>query len=146
MIDRIRRMSEQFISKSLEDTYGFGAEIAQNLKGGEVIELIGDVGAGKTTFVIGLVKALGSEDRVSSPTFKICNSYKGQKLTIHHCDFYRLGGNDALIKNELSELISPDSIVILEWSEVLGVNLGQTIKIKINAVDDNTREFGVTGK
>jgi tRNA threonylcarbamoyladenosine biosynthesis protein TsaE len=139
-------MNQLFLSKSLDDTYNFGAQIAQILSGGEVIELIGDVGAGKTTFVSGIVKALGSKDRVSSPTFKICNSYKGKNLIVHHCDFYRLGGNDVLIKNELSELIAPDAVVILEWSEVLGIDLGKTIKIKIDTIDENTREFEVINK
>ncbi len=136
-------MNQNFISKSLDDTYSFGVELAQVLNGGEVIELIGDVGASKTTFVTGLAKALGSKDRVSSPTFKICNSYRAEKFMIHHCDFYRLSGNDALIKNELSELMAPDAIVILEWSEVLNIDIGKTIKIKIETIDDNTRKFEV---
>ncbi len=136
-------MNKEYISKSVTDTQEIASKIANNLKGGEVIELIGDVGAGKTTFVLGFAKALGSADRVSSPTFKICNAYKVKDLVVYHCDFYRLGDNDALIKNELAEMVGPDAIVLLEWSEMLNLDLGKTIKIKIDTINDTTRKFEV---
>lgn len=138
-------MSNSYTSESVQDTHKIARNLAVNLKGGEVIELIGDVGAGKTNFVVGLVKALGSTDHVSSPTFKICNTYKSDKLIIQHCDFYRLSGNDQLIKNELSEMIAPDTVVVLEWSENLGIDLGKTIKINISVAGENKRKFEVSG-
>lgn len=136
-------MESVFESSSPDQTKEFARGFAEVLKGGEVIELIGDVGAGKTTFVTYLAQALGSQDKVTSPTFKICNSYRCQDFVLHHCDFYRLGGDDRLIKNELAELTGPDEVVVLEWSEVLGLDLGASIKIKISVLGENDRRFEV---
>lgn len=138
-------MSQSYISGSVQDTHKIAENLATKLQGGQLIELIGDVGAGKTTFMIGLVRALGSSDKVSSPTFKVCNTYKGTNLIINHCDFYRLGNDDQLIKNELSEMLADDTVTVLEWSENLAIDLGQTVKINIEVVDENTRKFVVRG-
>ena len=78
---------------SSEDMISFGQELGNSLKGGEVIELIGDVGAGKTTFTKGLAKSLGITDEIQSPTFTISRVYEGTKNNLVHYDFncYRMG-------------------------------------------------------
>lgn len=120
----------------------FGHGLGAKLRGGEVIQLIGDVGAGKTTFVRGLAEGAGSTDHVSSPTFTICNTYQG-RLTIHHCDFYRLQ-DDTLIEKELLELIDGQSVVILEWAEnIRAVKSVDSVAISINVMENDTRSFGV---
>src|SRR5688572_15811906 len=82
-------------------TENFAETIGSQLKGGEIIELIGDVGAGKTTFARGLARGVGSTDRVTSPTFTVSNVYESGRIILKHYDFYRL--NDlAIIKNELA--------------------------------------------
>lgn len=125
-----------------EDTQRFGEKLGKVLKGGEIIQLIGDVGAGKTTFVRGLTKGLSSSDHVSSPTFTICNTYHG-RLTIQHCDFYRLS-NDKLIEKELEELVSDQSVVVLEWAEnIRGLDSNEGIVISIEVSEDEARTFGV---
>ena len=135
-------MSNKITCSSEEETAKFAADIASQLKGGEVIQLIGDMGAGKTTFVKALVKALNSDDHVSSPTFTISNIYKG-RFIIYHCDFYRLEG-DKLIEQELADMISDENIVVMEWPEnVDAVKDMKTMDIKIDVVDENTREFEV---
>ncbi len=136
-------MKSVFESSSPDQTKEFAEEFAKVLKGGEIIEIIGDVGSGKTTFVTYLSQALGSQDKVTSPTFKICNSYRCQDFVLHHCDFYRLGKDDGLIKNELAELVGPGEVVALEWSEVLDLDLGTTIKIKISVLGEASRRFEV---
>ncbi len=128
-----------FTSKSVAETQEFAKKLGAKLKGGEVIELIGDVGAGKTTFVIGLAEGLGSKDHVSSPTFTICNTYKG-RLTIQHADFYRLH-DDKLIQNELNELIADDTVVVLEWAENLANPLKETIQIIVSPLQNDERKF-----
>lgn len=128
-----------FESKSVADTQEFAKKFGAKLKGGEVIELIGDVGAGKTTFVIGLAEGLESKDHVSSPTFTICNTYKG-RLTIQHADFYRLH-DDKLIQKELDELIADDTVVVLEWSENLASPLKDTIQIIVTPGEVDERKF-----
>ena len=66
----------------------FGQKIGQKLKGGEVFELISDLGGGKTTLTKSIVKGSKSSDQVSSPSFTICNEYKALKFTIYHFDFF----------------------------------------------------------
>lgn len=89
------------------------------MKGGEIIELISDLGGGKTTFVRGLARGAGSTDRVASPTFTISRVYQAGKLEIHHFDFYRLG-EAGLIAEELAEVISdPHSVTVVEWADIV---------------------------
>ena len=132
-------MNMKFESGSVAETQEFAKNLGSKLRGGEVIELIGDVGAGKTTFVIGLAKGLGSPDHVSSPTFTICNTYQG-RLTIQHADFYRLH-DDKLIQKELDELIDEKTVVILEWAENLTNPLKDTIQITVTPGLDDRRIF-----
>ena len=118
--------------------------VATSLRGGEVLELIGDVGAGKTTFVRYLVQALGSSDHVSSPTFTVCNQYKAGQQIIHHCDFYRLGNDDRLIEHEIAEMRKPNDILLLEWAENTRVlDKIKPVRIHISLLDDDLRLFKV---
>ncbi len=85
-------------------------------KGGEVIELVSDLGGGKTTLVRGLAKGIGSQDRVTSPTFTLARTYKGTRLSLHHFDFYRLS-EAGVMNQELQEFLEqPNSVVVIEWS------------------------------
>ena len=79
------------IIKDLKDTNKFAKKFAKILKGGEVILLGGDLGAGKTTFTKAVLKNLGVKDDVTSPTFTIMREYQGKKFKIYHFDMYRLG-------------------------------------------------------
>lgn len=90
------------------------------LRGGEVIELISDLGGGKTTFVRGLVRGLGSHDRVASPTFTISRVYEAPEgRQVHHFDFYRLH-EAGLIAEELDEVLGdPHNIVVVEWADIV---------------------------
>lgn len=101
---------------STEEMIEFGKEIGSNLEGGSVLELIGDVGAGKTTFTKGLALGLGVLETVQSPTFTISRVYEGDNLTLSHYDFYRL--NDyGIMKMELAENLSdPQNITVIEWA------------------------------
>lgn len=82
--------------KNIEETYALAKQIASTLKGGEVILLSGDLGAGKTTFTKGLAKALGIDDEVTSPTFTILNVYEDGRLKLNHLDMYRVESADEL--------------------------------------------------
>ena len=87
---------------STDEMIAFGEEIGRQISEGMVLELIGDVGAGKTTFTKGLAKGLGISETVQSPTFTISRVYEGEKLTLSHYDFYRL--NDyGIMEMELAE-------------------------------------------
>lgn len=100
-----------------EEMIELGRKIGSQLVGGQTIELIGDVGAGKTTITKGIAEALGVNDVVSSPSFTINNNYTGcNDTTLHHYDFYRLT-DPGIVAMELSETINnPDAITIVEWA------------------------------
>ena len=126
---------------SSEDMISFGQELGNSLKGGEVIELIGDVGAGKTTFTKGLAKSLGITDEIQSPTFTISRVYEGAKNNLVHYDFYRL--NDyGIMAIEMQDVIDdPNNITVIEWGEpVREVLPKKYITVKIKIISENIRE------
>lgn len=106
-------------STSAGDTERLAEGLGSRLNGGECIELVSDLGGGKTTFTRGLVKGAGSLDSVASPTFTISRVYKSPKFDIHHFDFYRL--QDAgLAAYELEDLLGdPKIVIVVEWGGVV---------------------------
>jgi len=100
-------------------TEQIGEQLGKRLRGGEVIELVSDLGGGKTTFVRGLARGIGSADHVSSPTFTLSNIYHGSHLHLQHFDFYRLP-EAGIIANELEEAIDePYSVLVIEWANII---------------------------
>ena len=90
------------------------------MRGGEVIELISDLGGGKTTFTRGLARGFGSSDKVASPTFTISKVYQdGKGREMHHFDFYRLP-EAGLIAAELADVLGdPSVILVVEWAGIV---------------------------
>ena len=131
-------------SSSPEQTKRIASKISQHLKGGEVIELISDLGGGKTTFVHGLALGIGSDDNVSSPTFTINSLYEGSKLKLYHFDFYRLSEPGILI-HELDEVIGDKTaVVVIEWPAIVQANLPmERLSIKFEVVDVNKRKIQI---
>ena len=132
----------QTISNSPAATEAMAAAIGKQLRGGEVIDLIGDLGSGKTTFVRGLAKGLGSQALVSSPTFKINNVYPGKKLSLYHFDFYRIS-EPGILTSELAEALSePASVIVIEWSNVVRQLLPEKqLAITFTQTADNERHL-----
>lgn len=118
--------------------------IGSNLRGGEVIELVSDVGGGKTTFVRGLVKGAGSNSHVSSPTFTVSKVYKAPNFSIVHFDFYRLEDAE-LMGLELEEEITDEkSVIVIEWSDAIKHILPPNrLIINIKIQSDDSREFKI---
>lgn len=113
--------------------------LGSKLSGGEVIELLADLGGGKTTFVQGLAKGLGSKDVVSSPTFTLSKVYKARDdLEINHFDFYRLA-EAGIMADQLNEsLHEPKVITVVEWSEIVrGVLPEQRLVVSLEPISDN---------
>lgn len=137
-------MQRTIISTSPAQTEALGSELAMKLKGGEVIELISDLGGGKTTFTRGLASGIGTVDPVASPTFTISREYSGGRLHIYHFDFYRLG-EAGVIADELHEVVGDDNaVVIVEWAEVVHHVLPEDrITLRIIATDESTREIEI---
>lgn len=106
-------------SASASQTKQIGELLGLLVSNPEVIELRSDLGGGKTTFVQGLVRGLGSADRVVSPTFTLNKVYKTPHLEAHHFDFYRLA-DPGVVRDQLQEsLQDPDVITIVEWSDIV---------------------------
>jgi len=131
-------------SLSPTDTEQLALAIGQQLKGGEVIELVSDLGGGKTTFVRGLAKGFGSDDKVASPTYTISKVYKHGQLELHHFDFYRLQ-EAGLVSHELAEVIDdPSCTVVVEWGEVVHDVLPETrMKLAIIKTGEESRILNV---
>jgi tRNA threonylcarbamoyladenosine biosynthesis protein TsaE len=106
-----------------------GAAITQ----GGLIYLIGDLGAGKTTFARALIKALGVADRIKSPTYSLIESYRSALLSIHHLDLYRIADPGELEWLGLPDLLTPDALLLVEWPERAGNALPSAdLQIRLN--------------
>lgn len=120
-------------------------KIGRKLKGGEVIELVGDLGSGKTSFVRGLVEGAGSDDAVRSPSFTLANQYRAPRFTLHHFDFYRLD-EPGIIKRELSEVFQDSKAVsAIEWADpVKSILPAERLTVHILATGDEERRLDLT--
>ena len=107
----------EFATRSREETEALGGRLADALKTGRVVAFTGDLGAGKTAFISGMARALGVEDRVTSPTFTIVNEYEGGRLPLFHFDMYRLGSADELFHIGWEDYLGRGGICAVEWSE-----------------------------
>ncbi|MGC8941055.1 tRNA (adenosine(37)-N6)-threonylcarbamoyltransferase complex ATPase subunit type 1 TsaE [Sulfurihydrogenibium sp.] len=123
--------------ENLQELDKFTKQFASMLKGDEVILLEGDLGAGKTTFTKFLLKHLGVEEDVTSPTFTVMNEYEGKDFNIYHIDMYRLE------KFDLSDILGK-GLVIVEWPKE-NVDYDKVYKIKIEVLDDDVRLFILEG-
>jgi len=99
-----------------EETRRVAAGLAHSLEAGDVIALHGDLGAGKTEFVKGLVAGLGSADPVTSPTFTLVHEYHGGRLPVYHFDFYRLAGAADLDLIGYDECLQEPGVTVIEWA------------------------------
>lgn len=132
-------------SASVEETESIAADLARTFTGGECLALHGDLGAGKTQFVRGLVRGLGGNPRsVSSPTFVLLNVYETPRLKVYHLDAYRVRGADDLDAIGFTELLEQNGVVVVEWAErVLPLLPQKYIVIQIEALDQNRRRIEV---
>lgn len=109
-------------SATADETAHLAAGIAEALEPGDVVELVGDLGVGKTTFVRAAAAALGVEGPVTSPSFAVAQRYRG-RVPIAHLDGYRLAGTDEADVELLADEVGDDAVVFAEWPEGLGAAL-----------------------
>ncbi len=130
------------------ETSEVGLQIAHYLKLGDVVGLVGELGAGKTRFVKAVAQSLGVPlDEVSSPTFTLIQEYSGRVL-IRHCDTYRLRNIDEFADLGLDELFARDGIAFVEWADRVEEYLPLDrlmIRIAIDTPDSRTIEVSATG-
>lgn len=126
-----------------------GEAIGRSVSGGEVLELVGDIGAGKTTLTKGIARALGINEPVQSPTFTISRVYDSPKgLRLVHYDFYRLG-EAGIMGDEIREAADDDSVVVVEWAGAVDDDLPKDrLVVKITTISEEERlvEFHPGGK
>jgi tRNA threonylcarbamoyladenosine biosynthesis protein TsaE len=97
-----------------------GAELARDLRGGDVVTLSGELGAGKTTLVRGVLSGLGFDGRVKSPSYGLVETYDVGGLVVHHLDLYRLADPAELDFIGLDDLVGSESALLVEWPERAG--------------------------
>lgn len=129
---------------SEDETKKVGEVIGRLLCGGEILQLVGDVGAGKTTFTKGLAKGLKVTETVQSPTFTISRVYDGRdNLRLAHYDFYRLS-DPGIMADELSEASDdPSTVICIEWGEIVNDVIGDDfLEIQLMSPTETERELG----
>lgn len=140
-------MSEiTILSNSADETFEFGRCVGAALRGGEIIQLVSDIGGGKTTFVKGLATGMGSDETVQSPTFIISALYEcnGGKL-LYHYDFYRLD-DPGIMSDQLTESLNdPQSVSVIEWGGIVSNVINRpTITIVMRAEGETQRQLRMT--
>jgi tRNA threonylcarbamoyladenosine biosynthesis protein TsaE len=136
-------MNKSYESRSVAETESIAAELARTFRGGECVALQGDLGAGKTQFVRGLVEGLGGNPRsVSSPTFVLLNVYDTGKLRVFHLDAYRVRGGEDFDAIGFAELLEQGGVVVVEWAErVRNLIPPAAINISIESTGKSSRRI-----
>ena len=128
-----------FISKSREETLAFAESYAKTLRGGDVVLLDGDMGAGKTVFTKGVAKGLGIEEEVTSPTYAYMNDYDGR---LFHYDCYRIESVEQAERLGLGDYFDMGGICIVEWAQNIAPLLPRVVKrVTIKKINENEREI-----
>ena len=127
------------ITKSREETIKFAEEYGKTLRGGDVLLLDGEMGAGKTVFTKGIALALGINAEITSPTYAYLNDYDGK---LYHYDCYRLSSGEDAEALGLTEYFYGNGVCVVEWSENIADVLPDNCKkVKIEKIDLNTRKI-----
>jgi len=130
---------KHYTSKSLNQTIKIAKDFAKKLKGGDVLVLNGEMGAGKTAFTKGAAMALDIKDLITSPTFTLINAYKG-KYNLYHFDMYRIKNIDEALETGILDCFNKDSICIIEWPEKIKDILPKNYyRVDIEIISENQR-------
>jgi len=134
----------RFTTHSQEETEELGGRYGRNLGPGTMTAMYGGLGAGKTAFTRGVLRELGYEGPVSSPTFAIVNEYRGGRLDAAHFDMYRISGEDELYGTGFYDYLDGKNLVFMEWSENVPFAVSDdAVRIRIDNSEGDTREITV---
>jgi len=143
---------KKIITRSEKETINFGKKIGKNLKGKEVIGLIGELGAGKTILTKGIAQGLGIKKIIKSPSFIVMKIYKTEGKSgiknFCHLDAYRILGEEDLIKIGVKDwLAKPKTVTVIEWADRVKKILPKNkMLIKLKIIGKNKRLINIYGK
>jgi tRNA threonylcarbamoyladenosine biosynthesis protein TsaE len=140
-------MRIELAAPTAEDTRAIGGALAEILRAGDVVTLTGELGAGKTTFVQGIARALEYSGAVASPTFTLVREYRTPTLRIVHADVYRLERVQEVIDLGLQELLDDDGVLLVEWGDAVAELLpGDPLVVELKMPGDGEeRAISVRG-
>jgi len=137
-----------FNSKSEKETFRIASDLAQKIKVGAVVALLGNLGSGKTTFAKGFAMGLNITEHVGSPTFKIISEYVGYPHNLYHVDSYRLEDENDFLKIGGEELLNQKKgVTLIEWASLIkGILPKGTIFVYFKrSSKKNTRQIRIEG-
>ncbi len=140
-------MTRTFQTQNADETRTLAAHLGALLSAGDTLCLIGDLGAGKTTFTQGLALGLGlpAEEPVNSPTFTLVAEHPGGRVPLVHLDVYRLSGSSDLYDLAFDDYLSGDSIVVIEWADKITDALpSERLEITLTPDTPDTRKIVMT--
>jgi tRNA threonylcarbamoyladenosine biosynthesis protein TsaE len=147
MDDRPRYEARR-ITRSARATFQLGVRLGEALRPGDVVALVGELGAGKTQLVRGICRGAGvPEQEVASPTFAIVATYRG-RLPVHHADLYRLADEDELYATGFSELAGGEGALLVEWADRIPAALPAErleVRLEHDALAPATRHLTLVG-
>lgn len=136
------------VSKSAEETFQIGRIIGEQLGAGDVLALIGELGAGKTCLTQGIARGLGVPEAypITSPTFTLINEYPG-RVTLYHMDLYRLAGPEDLEGMGYEDYFYGDGVVVIEWAEkIRSILPARCLRVMMRYLDENRRDIRLEGE
>ena len=141
--------TREITTHSAEETIAFGRTLARLLAPPKLVLLRGDLGAGKTTLIMGIAAAFeaASEDDVTSPTFTLVHEYRGPLANLYHIDLYRVDTPRQLETLGLDDLIAEDSVLLIEWGEKFSRFVrDRDVEISLERVGENDRKIQVSSR
>jgi tRNA threonylcarbamoyladenosine biosynthesis protein TsaE len=140
-------MTRTFETHSADETRALAARLGALLGAGDVVCLVGDLGAGKTTWTQGLALGLGlpREEPVNSPTFTLITEHMGGRVPLYHFDVYRLADSSGLYDLGFDEYLEGDGVVVIEWADRIADALPpDRLDIHLTAEGPDTRRVEMT--
>ena len=132
-------MRREHVLPTPDDTRALGAALAAVVRAGDLVVLVGPLGAGKTALTQGLGAALGVREPVTSPTFVISRVHRGGRLPLVHVDAYRLGGVADVDDLDL-DASTEESVTVVEWGQGLVEQLAdEHLEVRLDSRDDDVR-------
>ena len=133
----------EYLSRSAAETQRIGVKLAKSLQPQDVIALVGQIGAGKTTFIQGLAKGLGvPKENVTSPSFVLIKEYRGGRLPIFHADLFRLDGQDEAASVGLEECYQMPGVTVIEWANRIPTIVPEEfLELQFEVINRTTRRI-----